>query len=529
MNQTRLIFSIGFVSEMDFLYNVSECKEAAHIAIQMDPRLKDLMLATQLGLSRDHPLAGWHVLTILYREGTGSNEPNTLDYLFQRYNEDYVDTAAGEGLITKAALKGVLEVLETQGGLIASAQRKVRLYTDSGKPLIRTTKIFRITARGSEMLRVMRQVIEAENTITANTNRIGEFVTLLASLTGDQLLATDTRLYNAFRNMLIAYGDVMRGMHKLDEDVDELANNLAFDHGSQAAKQLQEMLTKKAVPAYLTLLEQADPVRALAEDDEFAARVARSQQGEDDLDTDRAVNNQLKLTTRAINTQAYVKRELDAMEMSFFGSQQAVDRSLDSVFLLFQTINSAITLLSQEYEHAQQQTIDIKALNQDLDHLLAHVERVQLPSALPRHLPFDRDPESDPDDLLNATTMGPVISTASERRVKSVTEADNPKVSDELLPVSDQKAALAELQGLVMQDPTHGRVDHNLTLTTMIARDELVKLYAATGYRRFTNFSCFGRSVHAVQALPATGGLWLHCQGETLSAYLPSGFTFEFD
>ena len=43
--------------------------------------LRNLLLASQLGLSVHHPLAGWFVLTILYHDARSGSEPITLSYL----------------------------------------------------------------------------------------------------------------------------------------------------------------------------------------------------------------------------------------------------------------------------------------------------------------------------------------------------------------------------------------------------------------------------------------------------------------
>ena len=51
--------------------------------------------------------------------------------------------------------------------------------------------------------------------------------------------------------MLDAYDDVMKGIHKLEDDLDEIANDIAFNHGSQAAVHLQQMLRQSdpGIPA----------------------------------------------------------------------------------------------------------------------------------------------------------------------------------------------------------------------------------------------------------------------------------------
>ncbi len=51
------------------------------MAATLSEPLRNLLLASQLGLSVHHPLAGWSVLTILYRDAGSSSEPITLSYL----------------------------------------------------------------------------------------------------------------------------------------------------------------------------------------------------------------------------------------------------------------------------------------------------------------------------------------------------------------------------------------------------------------------------------------------------------------
>ena len=101
--------------------------------------------------------------------------------------------------------------------------------------------------------------------ISANTNRIQEYVALVEKLSVPVRSGADTQLYNDFKNMLDAYDDVMKGIHKLEDDLDELANDIAFNHGSQEAGHLQKMLRDKAIPAYQLMLQQAARIQGLAE------------------------------------------------------------------------------------------------------------------------------------------------------------------------------------------------------------------------------------------------------------------------
>ena len=103
---------------------------------------------------------------------------------------------------------------------------------------------------------MMQRVLDAESTITANTNRIQEYCALVVKLSQNPDTTGDTALFNDFQNMISAYDDVMNGMHKLDDDLDELANDIAFNHGSAEAKHLQGMLNGKA-PDPPTRLERS--------------------------------------------------------------------------------------------------------------------------------------------------------------------------------------------------------------------------------------------------------------------------------
>lgn len=221
---------------------------------------------------------------ILYHDSTTSGVPSTLDFLARQYNGDCLDTANDEAPISDDVLRKVLAVLIDTAGLVEVSTRKVRRHTQSGKSLIQQTALYKITSSGIEYLRMMQKVVDAESTVTANTLRITEYCTLVKKLASTEINATTTQLYNDFTNMLAAYEDVMKGMHKLDEDLDELANDLAFNHGSQAAGHLQKMLREKAVPAYRQLLHQAAYIKGLNNLADFAERVARSQQGQDNLD-----------------------------------------------------------------------------------------------------------------------------------------------------------------------------------------------------------------------------------------------------
>ncbi|WP_341779163.1 hypothetical protein [Levilactobacillus sp. HBUAS70063] len=119
------------------------------------------------------------------------------------------------------------------------------------------------------------------------------------------------------------------------------------------------MLKDKAIPAFTQLLDQGPRLQALATSTTFS---------------DRA-----KMLLRFNKSREYVQRQLNRLAASFDPSSSAIDNSLDTVYLLFQTILNAIRLLSQEYDHVQNQSVDIKALTGQIDHLLTHYQTVTIP------------------------------------------------------------------------------------------------------------------------------------------------------
>ena len=500
-------------------------KGVTHIAVTLEPKLKQLLLANNLGLSQSHRLAGWHVLTILYHDGAASGAVTDLNYLLQKYNNEYLEP--DEKPITDTVLKRILGVLGNDASLVEVSPRKVRSRMVNGGYHTHQSYVYKITSSGIEYLTMMQKVIDADNTVTANITRIREYCELVAKLADPQLSAVDTQLYNDFQNMLSAYADVMKGMHKLDEDLSELANNLAFNHGGSAASQLQKMLQDKAIPAFKQLLNQGPRIQALANSQSFSKRVARSQQGSDDLDAAHATGDQAKMLLRFQNVQDYAQRQLDRLAASFDPSATAIDNSLDTVYLLFQTILSAIRLLSQEYDHIQSQTVDVQALTGQVDKLLTRYQSLIVRQPIARHLPYDRNDLDDEADLLNATTMGPVAYAAETRTSTVATAADNPQLATDDEDLPDLQDGLAEFQQLVMQDADHGVVDHDLTFTSQHARDEVIRLYSATGYDHYDSFAPFGRPVAKVTALQATP-VQIHCVGEAYTVTLPGTFAVWF-
>nr|WP_211089019.1 hypothetical protein [Levilactobacillus tujiorum] len=491
----------------------------------MEEPLKELLLAINLGLSRDHRLAGWHILTILYHDSATGGVPITLGYLAQKYNSDYLDR--DEKPLKDDVLKRILEVLSEQAKLIEVSPRKVRVQMKSGGYHTQQSYVYKITSSGIEYLSVMHKVIDADNTVAANITRINEYCHLVEKLATPDLNVVNTQLYNDFQNMVSAYNDVMKGMHKLDDDLSELANDLAFNHGGKAAEHLQAMLKEKAVPAFTQLLSQGPRLQALATSSSFSERVAHSQQGDDDLDTAHAVGDRAKMLLRFNKARDYVYRQLHRLAASFDPSASAIDNSLDTVYLLFQTILKAIRLLSQEYDHVQSQSVDIKALTGEIDQLMMHYQTINVPAPIPQHLPQDRFSD-DAGDLLAASSIGPVIYVATNHTQAKLTAADNPVIADVVASQTNSQAGLEEFKRLVMQDETHGVVNHDLELKTIQARDELARLYGATGYNYYTSFALFGRPLKRVVALPS-GEIKLHCIDESYQVTLPSGFEFWFE
>ncbi|EIW15148.1 hypothetical protein KCA1_0076 [Lactiplantibacillus pentosus KCA1] len=497
------------------------------MAVKISKPLKRLLKASVLGRNKNHPLAGWNVLTILYHDG-GSGTALTLNFLLDKYNRNYLE--ADERPLSDAVLKEVLRVVSEDARLVDVAPRKVRMPMRNGGFHMQQSYVYRITSSGIEYLSMMQKVVEAESTVTANITRINEFCDYVHTLNAPQADLTSTRLYNDFQNMVAAYEDVMKGMHKLDEDLDELANNLAFEHGSDAAQHLKDMLNQKAIPAFSQLLSQGPLVRELTDSKRFSAQVAHSQQGSDDLNTAHAIGDSNEMTIRFQRTQAYVHQRLSQLALSFDSSTSAIDSSLDSLYLLFQTIMSANERLSQEYDAIQSQTVDIQALTKQIDALLPHYQKLVVNQPIPRHLAQDRELD-DQTDFLEATTMGPVKYAANRQARMVLTEADNPTVADEETNTDADavmEAGLTEFKQLVMRDQNHGIIDHELEFHSQLARDEVARLYSATGYDHFDSFAPFGRRIAKVKLMATTPPVALHLAGEDYRVWLPHGFEIWF-
>lgn len=489
--------------------------------------LKKLLLATNLGNSRDHPLAGWNVLNILYGDRSSSDVPQTLGFIVDQYNYDYLDIDSDEHQITDAVIKNILKILVEQAKFVEVSPRKIRVRMVSGNYHMQQASVYRITSRGIEYLTMIPKVLNAESTVTANTARIEEFQELIAKLNRQYLDTTHTKLFNDFNNMISAYSDVMKGMHKLGEDLDEVSNDLAFNHGGKIAEHLNDMLYKQAIPAYQRLIEQGSLIHRLSKNGEFPNQVARSRYGSDSLEIDQAMNNEMKLTSQMQKDRIYVGNQLKILSDSFEPTATAIDSSYDSIYLVFQTIMSAINLLSLEYDHINAQTVDIKQLTSKIDALLTDFQSIHVPKQVPRHLAQDRL-VFNADDLLDASKLGPVIYQANTVSKRVATIDDNPVIAQDEMVEDNTKNALKEFKKLVMVNKIEGRVDHDLELNSIIARDEIMRLYSATSYKSYESFSPFGRQVKRVTPILTTGPIWLHCKSEEYSVRLPSGFNFNF-
>lgn len=497
------------------------------MSLKISDDLRSLLLATNLGHSRDHPLAGWNILTILYGNRASAEVPRTLGFIVDQYNFNFLDSINDENQITDAVVKNILEILEKEAKFIEVSPRKIRVRMASGAYHMQQAPVYRITSRGIEYLTVIPKVLDAESTVTANTARIEEYCELIAKLNNPYLDTSNTKLFNDFHNMMSAYSDVMKGMHKLGEDLDEVSNDLAFNHGGKVAEHLNQMLNEKAYPAYNKLISQSSLIQKLFKNDNFPDQVARSRYGSDSLEVDQAIDNQLKVSSQIQRDRNYVYDQLQILSTSFEPTSSAIDSSYDSIYIIFSTIMDSMSLLSAEYDHIRGQTVDIKQLTGQIDQLLKNYQTVAMPEQLPRHLAQDRL-VINPSDLLEASTLGPVFYQANKINRRIATIEDNPDIARDDVVEKDIEKALDEFRRLVMQNSTNGRVDHDLELQSIMARDEIIRLYSAIGYDHYESFAPFGRSVKKVTALTETGPLWLHCQNEVFSVQIPSGFYFNF-
>lgn len=432
--------------------------------------MTDLPLSMNLGHSRVHPLAGWNILIMLYQDGTAGAEPMTRNYLIRSYNQRYREVENGESLMVDQVMTDLLKVLTEQARLVEVSNRKVRERWESGKLRIMDTAVYRISSRGIEFVKMMERVIEAENTVVANTEQIDEYYQLVVKLTQEQRNTVTTGLFNDFSRMLVTYDDVMKGMRKLDVDLHEIATDLAFNHGSEAAQHLKKMLFKIAIPAYSKLLDQAARLKSLADDETFAADVASSRQGQGNIDATQAIDDASAMVSQRHQIQQYVTRQLTRLAGSFTPSASGIQNNFDSIYLVFQTLMAAVNLLTREIMYRQQQAVDLVALTADLDKLLQNYQRIRISDALPKHIPMDRhQPETVVDldedltkeertarinqiseterhDLLEADSIPRIFHKVQANERQMVSESDNPEDADDDQYDEDFEGALEEIK-----------------------------------------------------------------------------------
>ncbi|TLQ05635.1 hypothetical protein FEZ51_00175 [Pediococcus stilesii] len=511
--------------------------------------LRSLLVAMNLGRSQNHPLAGWTLLSMLYRDGSTASEPMTMNYLVDRYNGEYLEP--GENRVASETLRSVMKVLVEQAHLVTSSTRRVRERMNSGKFHMIQSAIYRINAAGIEYLKAMQRVIDAENTVVASTKRIGEYVALIDKFQNFQSLPADTMtLYENFNRLLEVYDAVMNGLRKLDVDLHDISTDLAFDRVSDAAMHLRKMLHDEAIPAYSQMMQSSGRLQWLQGQPNFAPMVAKSRQSAGNLDVNVAIGDQAALEVERRQTETFVTRRLSMMVQSFDPTTAMIQTSFDSIYLLYSTLVDATELLAREYEHVHSHSIDLQALTEDIDTLLIQVHRIKLPEQFSVHLPMDRlskiemkqienlpkderaekmaeMTETVRNDMLEAGSMDPVTRSVITIEPKLVTAADNPEVAEDDDLAGDERTALTEFTQLVMESPNIARIDHDLECQTSLARDAIIGLYPATQYDQTETFSAFGRPIHRAKLL-ADRPVRVHLDGEQFAVILPHAFTVTF-
>ncbi|MFD1428830.1 hypothetical protein [Lacticaseibacillus mingshuiensis] len=521
------------------------------MAHALSDQLYALVNAMALGRSSKHPLAGWQVLTILYHDGASAEEAITLRYLLRTYNNEY--RQPDEEVISLDGLRGILAVLIDEVQLVESTSRMIRKRLANGRFRISQTAVYRITSAGIAFLTAMQRVIDAETTVVASTKRIDEFVADVHLMRDRVQWETSTEaFYTRFGTMMEAYHDVMNGMRKLDIDLREIATDLSFSHAGDVAKHLQAMLHEQAVPAYQKLQQLAPAIVRMGRDEALVAALALSSKGLGSIDVHEATSDEeAKLVARR-ELESAIKRQLQGMAQSFEGTTTAIQSSMDSIYLLFNTLWEMIKLLTAEYDHVQRQTVDIKTLTTSIDALLAKSAHLVMPGQLPRHLPLDRLTEDQKNaiavlppseqaaataematalrtDLLEAGAMPAIRRALQDAEVKTYTEADNPQLVDGEDLASGIEAGQAEFRDLVMVDDAHGEVSRPLIFQTKWARDQTVFLYSATNYADPLAFAVDGRQLTEATPLPDSGPVQLQVAGEAFAVELPHGFAFTFE
>lgn len=494
------------------------------MANKLPKRLRQLLTATILGGNPNHPLAGWSILTILRHNTQNIDSPLTPDFLLQRFNMAYLEPT--ESPIANDVLKKILERL-VSANLIERSSHKIREQMHNGTRHIKQTKVYRISATGLAFMNGMQKAADAQALATANVNRIDEYVQLVDEIF-QQINGTETsKLFNRFEEMIDASQDVLRGMHKLDADLSDLADDISFNHGSEKAELLQRLLKQRAIPAFSKMIRTSNLIQKMTLDDKYADRIARSKQGRDSLDLSKLMSDHEKLMLDYQSTKRTVQANLWQLNNSLETTANAIDNSVDSVYMLYHTIEQTIDLLVREYEHSRQQQLDLKKMIVQLNDLLAHYQTIRFPQALPNHLADDRE-EEPTDNLLDAGLLKPVQYTIDRSKRQIATEADNPEIGVDTYESLDWQEGLQEFKRLMVPDAKGwAMVKHDLEFTSRLARDEVAGLYIATTYSKLTSFAPFGRQIIAAKTL-ATSQVRLHCQGEKFSVYLPSGFAVRF-
>lgn len=112
------------------------------MAVKISKPLKQLLKASVLGRNKNHPLAGWNVLTILYHDGSNGT-PLTLNFLLDKYNRNYLET--DERPLSDVVLKEVLRVISEDARLVDVAPRKIRMQMRNGGFHMQQSHVYKIT------------------------------------------------------------------------------------------------------------------------------------------------------------------------------------------------------------------------------------------------------------------------------------------------------------------------------------------------------------------------------------------------
>lgn len=491
----------------------------------LQKELRRILNATILGGNINHPLAGWWILTILRHNTQNADTPITADFLLQHFNINYLER--DEKPIANEVFKKILDKLAV-AAMVEKSQHKVREQMHNGTRHNKTTSIYRITSVGLSFMNGLQKAADSQSMATANVDRIDEYCQLVDELYFKKSNAETSQLFNRFGEMIDASQDVLKGMHKLDADLSDLANDISFNHGSQNADTLQQLLKQRAIPAFLKMINTASRVQAMVFDKDYSRRIAASKQGKDSMDLDQMLGRQAKIAIDFKNTRQVVQAGLEQLNNSLESTTNQIDNSVDSIYMLYDTIGRTIRLLVREYEYSHQQQLDVKEMARQLDDLMSHYEDVHFPEALPSHLADDRD-EDDPNDLLEAVSLRPVDYLIDRSARDVATEADNPAYAEDTYVDSGWNQGLTDFNAVLKPDAAgKAVVNCNLEFVSRLARDEVARLYTALSYDKLNGFAPFGRQVMAITPIKTANPIKLHCRGEQYSVYLPNGFTVRF-